>query len=594
MGLAQGIRNKYARYFNRGGDHRKPTNTGTSLTTLIANATAGTTIYVPGNRVYRETVNVNKTLTLKCGKGAEVRASDVWTSWTLVSGTTYRSTLTVPALTTEPTFWQYEPIADITAATVAGATVVNCTPTNEIFLGDLVNIGTGSDATGPVYELRRVTAKTSTSITVSPALTNAHPTSHKVNHGEGSRPEQVYIDGVPCRYTTNATPGPLEFSMVDAATDRRILIGVNPAGKVIEVTTRNMCVTNAANSIVIEGLSMFHGGSRCYQRNSGSNHTFRRCEFAYAHALGANFGPAVITAEECWFHRNGLAGIYGTGSTATVTNSRIGPYNNRRYFRTGWGAGANKWVNNPTLTLFNNEVDYNIGNGWWYDLSFTPQTLYIGYERVHHNGHRNQGDGIRIEVGTNATIENAILYENITNIHIAASHNVAIENCKIAWGKSRGLQIDQQYRTSAGRPAEDWPWDRTRNVQHQTNDVLQEIFTGQSQRYAVCRFHDCNAIDKGGLNHAGTTPIYSEPDNFGTNNRYFFAGSTGLSVAESTIARFKWGSATGTGTCKGAVGNDYSTLANFNAGSGESGSTYMSQATKDALCKQWAIPLVPE
>jgi parallel beta-helix repeat protein len=70
-----------------------------SIQELVDEATPGATVSVPGGCVYRETVTINKPLTLKGSSGAEIRGSDVWASseFTLTGGL-YKSTTTVPTL----------------------------------------------------------------------------------------------------------------------------------------------------------------------------------------------------------------------------------------------------------------------------------------------------------------------------------------------------------------------------------------------------------------------------------------------------------------------------------------------------------------
>lgn len=61
----------------------------------ITAATAGQTITVRTDCIYRETITVNKSLTLDGQGGAEIRGSDVWTGWTQ-NGNIWVSALTVP------------------------------------------------------------------------------------------------------------------------------------------------------------------------------------------------------------------------------------------------------------------------------------------------------------------------------------------------------------------------------------------------------------------------------------------------------------------------------------------------------------------
>jgi parallel beta-helix repeat protein len=76
----------------------KPT-CSASLQALVDEATPAAVVEIPGDCIYRETVTINKPLTLRGGPGAEIRGSDVWASseFTLTGGL-YKSTTAVPTL----------------------------------------------------------------------------------------------------------------------------------------------------------------------------------------------------------------------------------------------------------------------------------------------------------------------------------------------------------------------------------------------------------------------------------------------------------------------------------------------------------------
>ena len=68
----------------------------TSIQSLVDAAASGTTVTVPAC-LARETVTIDKPLTLSGSPGAEIRGSDVWTGWT-PQGATWLSALTLPDL----------------------------------------------------------------------------------------------------------------------------------------------------------------------------------------------------------------------------------------------------------------------------------------------------------------------------------------------------------------------------------------------------------------------------------------------------------------------------------------------------------------
>jgi hypothetical protein len=70
-----------------------------SIQDLVDAASPGAVVEVPGGCVYRETITINKPLTLKGDPGAEIRGSDVWpSSEFMLNGALYKSSSTVPTL----------------------------------------------------------------------------------------------------------------------------------------------------------------------------------------------------------------------------------------------------------------------------------------------------------------------------------------------------------------------------------------------------------------------------------------------------------------------------------------------------------------
>ena len=76
----------------------KPTCDG-SLQALVDAASPGAVVEAQGGCIYRETVTINKPLTLKGAPGAEIRGSDVWASSDFTpTGGLFKSTTAVPTL----------------------------------------------------------------------------------------------------------------------------------------------------------------------------------------------------------------------------------------------------------------------------------------------------------------------------------------------------------------------------------------------------------------------------------------------------------------------------------------------------------------
>jgi hypothetical protein len=149
-----------------------------SLQAEINAARAGSTV-TADPCVYREAVTVNKPLTLDGAGQAEIRGSDVWSSWT-PSGGNWVSSQSVPTLPTEST--------------------PHC--------------------------------RTGTS--------------------RCAWPEQVYVDGVyQEQVSSSSDPGPGQFK-IDGS--RRVVLGSDPSGKMVEVTTRTYWLNAGADNVTIKRL----------------------------------------------------------------------------------------------------------------------------------------------------------------------------------------------------------------------------------------------------------------------------------------------------------------------------------------------------
>lgn len=110
-----------------------------SLQSLVDAAVPEDTVEAPGGCVYRETVTVDKPLTLKAGSGAEIRGSDVWsTGWTR-SGSYWVSEGDLPSfyahgecktgtsrcLWPEQVFFDGEPLAQVASDPASGQFAVD-------------------------------------------------------------------------------------------------------------------------------------------------------------------------------------------------------------------------------------------------------------------------------------------------------------------------------------------------------------------------------------------------------------------------------------------------------------------------------------
>jgi hypothetical protein len=558
-----------------GGSPSIPDNTGTTINQMIAAAAEGATINVPGNKVYRETVNINKGITLVAEAGAEIRASDRWSSWTNLGNGTWRSTQSVPALTVESR-WQFEPITNLTASAAVGATVLTVTSTASLVVGESYAIGRGKDTCSPnaLYNIRQVTEKISaTQVRINTGLTNAFDGSGNCQasfcHAEGAFPEMVFVDGQKVLRPTTGTVQNADTFALDSS--RRVIVGFDPTGRYIEVTTRNNAVTisgTTGGAATIDGFAIHHAGAANIQRNSARRLTVIRCEVKWAHTRGYAGGQARVDLIDSRFWLSGQMGVSNSSCPHLVMTGCLCDQNNFKLFRIGWEAGGAKLSGHEIAVVTDNIFEHNRGEGLWYDIINESQTIETANNICRHNDNA----GIRNEVTVNNWIHHNICYQNQNNIQISGSHDVTCEDNVLAWAANREIQIDQQHRSSRG--ADQIPYDRVYDIIVRRNDMIHQETTG-TQRYSICWFKNDAAIA------AGAASIYSDVGNVGSANRFGWTNASGVLDPEpGSQPRYKWSS-------------QYTTLAAMQAAGQEASSVNMTQQQITDALTAAGISLTP-
>ncbi len=589
-----------------GGDPTRADASG-SFETIVQAATNGTsgnktTVLIPPG-VYRETVNITNKSNLRImpetPNTVEVRATDKWTSWTNMGDGTWRSTNTIPSLTIEAR-WQFEGITRIDADYPAGSnpTTINVLSTADLSVGQYVNIGFDNSVCVGNYELRYITAKGSNAqgptITLNAALTQGHflnPENFGKNaqcvdeiaHGSGGIPEQVYKNGPSERAggqtlkRVGISPGANEF-MID--TSRRVIVGFDPTGHVIEVTTRNTCIDlgTGANDITIEGMSCLYSGSNSITGGDRLRPTITKCEVGYAHTKGITTGgstDATVTFNH--LHHCGHLGFSNPNTGHVIFANNHVEYCNNMLFRTGWEAGGIKISNCPSAAISDNHIHDNFGHGIWLDVETVTQAITIDRDRVHHNARQ----GIRVEATHGVTMTGVISYENgfdvlhdkllEFNVTIVGSFDVTLQDSIIAWGGDGGVLCAPQ----------DHP-DRDDMHNVHVNNCIIVMQENDVSPYGV-RWRDSTG--------GGTPfPFLLSQNNTSSGNRFAFTDASGTIVAETPTGtptrRYEWEAV------------NYHRIADYNASNaqpaGTTDSTLLTQQQLTTELTAAGVNLVPE
>lgn len=454
-------------------------NCSPKLQELINSAASGSTVNVPAC-IYRESVTVNKPLTLIAAAGAEIRGSDVWNNWSQ-QGSTWMSDKSVPSFTTH---------------------------------GDC-----------------------------------------KRNTSRCKWPEQVFIDLKPLVQVAS-NPGAGQFAVNSS---RKVILGENPAGRKVEVTTRTSWLAGGADNVTIQGFRMRHAAndsqSGALTTRSRSNWIIQDNVLSDTHggvlSIGRSNTSKVLRND---IFRGGQLGIHGSGGTSNLIQANKIHHNNTEDFLVAWEGGGFKITHAYKMVVDGNEAYNNNGPGLWCDIDCKDVTY--SNNRIHHNAN----SGIWFEISDGAKIYGNVAWENGwgystwgwgAGILIASSKNAEVYNNTTAWNAD-GIVVLSQNRGETR-------WNQSTGNNVHDNKVIQSN-TG----YALGWLQDWSGILFNGASQ-----------NRGTANAYWY------NVGEGSGGRFAWS-------------RDFQRLAEFKQTVNDTTSRYLTTQEKDQTLRDANLPMAPE
>ncbi|HET9017643.1 MAG TPA: right-handed parallel beta-helix repeat-containing protein [Thermomicrobiaceae bacterium] len=462
---------------------RPPVPAPTTIQQMVDAAAPGSVVAVPPG-IYRETVTITKPLTLVGRPGAEIRGSDLWTSWT---------------------------------------------PSGRVWLG----------GTLPDFPHRTV-----------PCLASSN--------GRCGWPEQVFFDGRPL-FQVGGDPGPGQFAI---SSTRRLILGENPAGHTVEVTTRQHWIVGAAPDVTIEGFTMRDAASPpqegAIENNGYANWTVERNTLS--DAAGAVIflrGASGLRVLHNDIARGGQEGISLDQTRGAALEDNTIHDNNTEEFDPTWEAGGVKITRSTGTVVSGNVIDQNFGAGLWFDIGCVGAT--VTGNRVHDNA----DTGISYEVSHDGTISGNAVWENgwgdpstlgAAGILLSSADHTVVSQNVLAWNVS-GVTVLSQRRADASPVVDDVVRD---NVIAATDDF------SPGNRFALRWVEDYPGM------------LYRPAsNNQGLDNR-FWSPATAASVP-----RFHWTT-------------DLADLAAFAQTPGGRGSTSLTATQKDQLLGAAGVPTVEE
>ncbi len=239
-------------------------------------------------------------------------------------------------------------------------------------------------------------------------------------------PEDLFFDNVPLIQVTKRSlvgPGTWYF---DYDADK-IYIGDDPAGRMVETsatefafrghrvhgfTVRGLVIEKYANAAQMSAIEAFDSDDVVFENN----------EIRLNHGKGISImGGANGRIAGNYVHHQGQLGVGAYRTTNETIEGNEIAHNGHAGYSMFWEAGGSKFVRTEGLTVRNNYVHHNLGNGLWTDID-NVTTLYEDNLSV-----ANVRIGIYHEISYSAVIRNNTTLNNGEGgITVAHSRDVEV------------------------------------------------------------------------------------------------------------------------------------------------------------------------
>ena len=225
--------------------------------------------------------------------------------------------------------------------------------------------------------------------------------------------EQVFVNGVEQTQLANGSePGPGEFKL---DMNRKVVLGSDPSGKFVEVTTRESWLKATAAGVTVRGVNFAHLSNAPQTGGVVGNQGFQFLggSVSHTHGVGIDLGTEAqatgVLVDGTHVHHTGHMGLKGTEVAATVRNLECHDIN-EQMFRPGWASGCMKNTKVKSLLVENNHVYDAYGHGFWCD---NCQQHGAADNLIYQNNviHDTTRAGIDVEISVAGRILDNVIYD---------------------------------------------------------------------------------------------------------------------------------------------------------------------------------------
>ncbi len=243
--------------------------------------------------------------------------------------------------------------------------------------------------------------------------------------------DMVFVNGKSVRQVAALNELKSGTFFVDAAA-KRLYLGDDPTGKVVEATARETGLF--ARGKALAGSSLRGLGFAHYAGNGvdwiSSDVTFENNVFAWNAARGLTLHGDNHLVRGNTFACNGLVGFNGVYMKNLLFENNRVLFNNIEGFRKTWAAAGTKMIVTKDSTIRNNLYEGNNAAAMWLDISVVRNNV-IGNTIRH-----NQGLGIFFELAHEGVIAFNLLQDNNVGIMLSDAsaarvwNNTLVDNAK--------------------------------------------------------------------------------------------------------------------------------------------------------------------
>ena len=259
-----------------------------------------------------------------------------------------------------------------------------------------------------------------------------------------SHPDQVWVGGTAMRQVASASQVVAGTFFYDTAA-KALVLGTNPAGKEVRASDLQKAITVGSAGFTLKGVGVRRyapsvpdmGAVTDYQTGG----TFENVSFTDNATTGIALGGSGHALRDVTVARNGLLGVQTNNSDNLTLDGVLASGNNAEHFNTSPVSGGVKITRSRNITVENSAFLGNQSHGLWFDESVYKMTV------VHNDSLRNAGNGIVIEISSNANIADNVVSKNtMDGLKLNDVSNVQVWNNTLTDNVNRNLDITQDAR----------------------------------------------------------------------------------------------------------------------------------------------------